>query len=148
MIQMMGGGIERRRVIGAVTMVSFAAIILAGCSQSVPADPVEETSAAPSVASSAVPDAISEPPASGSDGFAPAREAIVSFCRGDAACAQEQKEELAYFVKMMAAFEDREGAVAQRCMRSGLVDGGIDWTVATPCLRAAAKGKPIGASIN
>lgn len=82
------------------------------------------------------------------DAFGPARAAIDTFCDGDAGCVQEQRKEMAYFVNMMAAFEDRDRAVAESCLRTGMVDGGVDWTIVTPCMREAVKGKMIGDSIN
>lgn len=59
-------------------------------------------------------------------------------------CTTAQKRELGNFVKMMAGFEDPAQATARRCMTSGRRGKFIDWTVASPCLRQAVKGLPVG----
>lgn len=125
---------------------------IAGCSPPSSSDNVEQD-AQPSVAEPQqrpVPGEAPEeaPQPVDGDAFGPARAAIDTFCDGDAACVQEQRKEMAYFVNMMAAFEDRDRAVAESCLRTGMVDGGVDWTIVTPCMRDAVKGKMIGDSIN
>lgn len=115
------------------------ACLLAACGDGASEAGEREQLADPAATASAVATAEESP----DDGFAPAREAIEAYCKGDAACVAEQRSELGYFVTMMAAFEDEGHAAAERCMRSGKVEGGVDWTVATPCLRETVKGKPI-----
>lgn len=130
-----------------------AAALLVACSESAPSDAMqEEVAETPVIASPAgAPDAIEElpePDQDMQDGFAPARAAIDEFCDNEAACVRNQRENLATYVKIMAAFDDPNGTVAERCMRSGLSDGSVDWTVAAPCMQAAAKGKPIGGRLD
>lgn len=116
------------------------ACLPAACSEAAPE--AEESARASEPA--AQPDVAAATGESADDGFGPARAAIDAFCDDDAACVAEQRSELGYFVTMMAAFEDEGHAAAERCMRSGVVEGGVDWTIATPCMREAVKGKPIG----
>ncbi len=59
-------------------------------------------------------------------------------------CTDTQKRELGRFVTMMAGFDDPGMADARRCMTSGKRGKFIDWTVATPCLRQASRGKRLG----
>lgn len=78
------------------------------------------------------------------DPFARARAEISTFCKGEQSCIAMQRKELGHFVTMMAAFNDPGHAVARRCMGAGKRGRQIDWTVATPCMRQAVKGRQIG----
>lgn len=78
------------------------------------------------------------------DPFARARADISTFCKGGRSCIAKQRDELGHFVTMMAAFSDPGHANARRCMIAGKRGRHIDWTVATPCLRAAVRGRQIG----
>lgn len=145
--QLMRTVLTRNALVAALIPV----IAAAGCSE-----PETGTSAdiEPSVEAAEPPQTIEtveaepEPLEYPDDEFAPAREAIDRFCAGDEACVREQRSEMGYFVTMMAGFDDRNRVVAERCMRSGLVDGGVDWTIATPCMRDTVEGKAIGGAID
>lgn len=65
-----------------------------------------------------------------------------------ARCTDAQKRDLASFVKMMVGFEDPGQKTARRCMNSGKRGKFVDWTIATPCLRQAAKGRPLGSRLS
>lgn len=84
-------------------------------------------------------------------GFARARAAITRLCEGDQACYDAQLAHLVRYVRIMAAFRDPDGATAARCMRAGLVERGgerlVDWSIAGPCMQAAAQGLPIGGEL-
>ena len=78
--------------------------------------------------------------------FDKARADIGAFCSSQgkgAACQREQRKELGYFVTMMAGF-DLPRSTLESCMRKGKRGRYIDWTVTTPCLRAASKGRRVG----
>lgn len=90
--------------------------------------------------------------AAAGDPWARPRADAARFCAGQhggnaaavAKCTTAQKRELGYFVTMMTGFEDPGQVIARRCMTSGKRGKFVDWTVATPCMRKAMKGKPIG----
>ena len=129
----------------------LALLILAACSGGDPVDQPEAqaATATPSPAEGEeLPTMEIEVPEDFGEKFEPARAAIDDYCGDDAVCDREQRESLGRFVKIMAGFDDPNSAVAGRCMRAGKIDQGIDWTIATPCMQAAARGKPLGARLN
>ena len=126
-------------------------LALAACSESEAVDqpsPEPAREVAQPAESEDLPNVEIEIPEDFSNQFEPARAAIDDFCGDDAACVRDQRENLARFVKIMVGFDDPGQAVAGRCMRSGKVDEGIDWSVAGPCMQAAAKGKALGARLD
>ncbi len=66
---------------------------------------------------------------------------IRAFCRNAAPCVARQKEQARFFLGHMVLWKV-PNAVAERCMRVGRRGRYVDWTVATPCLRKWAKGRP------
>ena len=87
------------------------------------------------------------------DPFSPARNDIDVYCKQEqrtqsfTACVAEQREAMARFVTIMAAFDDPGSAVAKRCMTSGKSGRHINWLIAKRCMQEAAKEKPIGGSL-
>jgi len=80
------------------------------------------------------------------DPFAAPRTDIPRYCSSigkGKACEVRQKSEMGYFVTMLAGFSVTQ-AEALTCMRKGKQGKFVDWTVATPCLRATVKGRRIG----
>lgn len=84
--------------------------------------------------------------AQGGDGFARAREDITAYCKsidGGASCVSNQRKQLGHFVTMMAGFDLPRSELAA-CMTKAKKGRFIDWTVATPCVRAKVKGRRLG----
>ncbi len=80
------------------------------------------------------------------DPFAKARADIGTYCRsidGGSACVAKQRKELGHFATMMAGFNLPRSELAA-CMTKGKRGRFVDWTVATPCVRAKVKGRRIG----
>lgn len=79
-------------------------------------------------------------------GFARARADNAAYCQSIHAargCVERQNREMGHFVTMMAAFKIDQAQVSG-CMQAAKRGRYIDWTVATPCLRAKVKGRAIG----
>lgn len=92
--------------------------------------------------------ALAAQPALARDPFAKARFDITAYCAGQTktptarqSCIAKQKSEMGYFVNMLAGFRDQ--SAAQRCMMAGKKGRYVDWTIATPCMRKAVKGRPL-----
>jgi hypothetical protein len=87
------------------------------------------------------------------DPFAAARGDIDIYCKGQgpsqafAACVAEQRDAMARFVTIMAAFDDPGGEVAKKCMTDGKSGRHINWLIAKRCMQSAAKGKPLGGTL-
>jgi hypothetical protein len=80
------------------------------------------------------------------DPFAAPRADIPRYCASigqGKACESKQKSEMGYFVTILAGFPVTQ-AEALACMKKGKRGKFVDWTVATPCLRATVKGRRIG----
>jgi hypothetical protein len=84
------------------------------------------------------------PVQSGGDPFARARSDIAIFCDRNTECIALQREQLGYFVTMMAGFRDPEQLVAERCMRTGLEGRFVNWVTAAACMRTAVRGRRLG----
>lgn len=82
------------------------------------------------------------------DPFARARADAGKYCIATrpaaevAACTKRQRSELGYFVTTLAGFDKK--AAAGACMKSAKRGSYIDWTIATPCMRKATKGRALG----
>ena len=92
--------------------------------------------------------ALAAQPTLARDPFAKARFDITAYCAGQTKtpsarqfCIAKQRSEMGYFVNMLAGFDDK--AAAKRCMMAGKKGRYVDWTIATPCMRKAVKGRSL-----
>ncbi|NJS15007.1 MAG: hypothetical protein HC788_10840 [Sphingopyxis sp.] len=86
------------------------------------------------------------------DSFAKARADIDEFCSMTErsaldGCVKAQRESLARFVVIMAAFNDADDRTAKYCMVGAKAGRHIDWVIAKKCMQGAAKGLPVGGTL-